>query len=40
MSGRFTREEGAALAALAGRNALAALTSPPPAAGPDGAVSA
>jgi AcrR family transcriptional regulator len=40
MSGRFTREEGAALAALAGRNALEAMTSPPPAAGPDGAVSA
>ena len=36
MAGRFTREEGAALAAQAGRDAVAAWTSPLPTVGPDG----
>lgn len=36
MAGRFTREEGAALAAQAGRDALAAWTASPSAAAPSG----
>lgn len=35
MAGRFTREEGAALAELAGRNALVAWTAPPAPVGAD-----